>query len=487
MDGSVVRRAKTERNQGAKTATDDLSESVRLELDRQSRTPYYRQIRDRLSDAIVRGVLRPGVRLPSARSLASHLATSRGTIDLAYSLLSDEGYVLRLGAAGTLVASGPHESLDPRPALAPAGHTFTLQPFMMGLPALDAFPRKLWARLSVRHARRWTESIASPLAANGYGPLREAVASYLAVSRGILCSPDRVRITSGFQHGLGMITRALLKAGDQVWLEDPCYFAAREALKVAGARLVGVPVDSEGIDVQAGVDRAPEARFAYVTPAHQAPLGISMTEARRSALLAWATRVQAWIVEDDYDSEFRYGSRPLPALKSLDRSGQVLYVGSFSKVLFPGLRLGYLVVPDSLAERFDQVSRLLYNDRPTLNQAIVADFIAQGHFARHIKRMRKLYAERRMAVSTAMVETFGADIDLQLEAGGMHLLARFPRCTSDTDWVARARNHGLAPDPLSRWRVERDPGQGLLMSFTNIPADRAGTAASRLKQAIGMR
>lgn len=355
MDAGHVRRAKIDRNDRAKLRRGDPSERVRLELDRHSKTPYYRQIYERLSDAIVRGVLRPGERLPSARSLASHLATSRGTIDLAYSLLSGEGYVLSLGAAGTVVSPGLPDSLNQAPAVAPPGSsstssdtgTFTVQPFKMGLPALDAFPRKLWTRLSVRHARVLTPSIMATLAPAGHMPLREAVASYIVVSRGVLCSPEQVLITSGFQSALGMITRILLQPGDAVWLEDPCYFIVRRALKVAGARVVGVPVDSEGIDVAAGVALAPSARFAYVTPSHQAPLGVSLSAARRSSLLAWAAEAGAWVIEDDYDGEFRYGSRPLPALKTLDQAGRVIYVGSFSKVLFPGLRLGYLVVPEA--------------------------------------------------------------------------------------------------------------------------------------------
>jgi len=485
-----VRRAKIERNDRAKKNLTGASSRVAMELDRQSKTPYYRQIYERLSDAIVHGVLRPGERLPSARSLASHLATSRGTINLAYDLLWGEGYVRSLGAAGTVVApdfSGglkPPVSLTRRPPAEPAPGTFTVKPFMMGLPALDAFPRKLWARLSARHARALTSPAMAVPDPAGYGPLRNAIASYLAVSRGILCSTEQVIITSGFQSALGLITRVLFKPGDQFWLEDPCYFIVRRALQAIEADVVGVPVDAEGIDVAVGIAQAPRAHFAYVTPSHQAPLGVSLSLARRTALLSWAASADAWIIEDDYDSEFRYGSRPLPALKSLDQAGRVLYVGSFSKVLFPGLRLGYVVVPESQLDRLKRMCQLLYCDRPVLNQAIVADFMTEGHFARHIKRMRKLYADRRAAVAAALVDVFGRKIELQLQAGGMHLLARLPGCKSDVDWVARAASHGLAPVALSEWRVEEDCGQGLLLSFTNIPPQNAKEAALRLKQAI---
>lgn len=488
-----MRRAKIERNDRAKIKSEKAPELARLELDRHSQTPFYRQIYERIADAITRGVLREGERLPSARSLASQLATSRGTVDLAFSLLAGEGYVLSQGAAGTVVARGlvgvrrPPTQMRSSDGLRAQreAETFTVKPFMMGLPALDVFPRKLWARLSVRNARVLTTTAMAALVPAGYTPLREAIVSYLAVSRGILCSEEQVLITSGFQSALGMITRALLQPGDQIWLEDPCYFIVRMAMSVAGAEVVGVPVDAGGLDVAAGVTRALRARFAYVTPSHQAPLGVSLSVARRTALLDWAENAHAWIIEDDYDGEFRYGSRPLPALKNLDRAGRVLYVGSFSKVLFPGLRLGYMVVPESQIERFRKICGLLYNDRPILSQAIVADFMTEGHFARHIQRMRNLYADRRAAAAAALINVFGTKIDLQLQAGGMHLLARFSACKSDVDWVARANAHGLAPAALSEWRVERDCGQGLLLSFTNIPAQNAEEAAMRLKQAIG--
>ena len=489
MSGGHVRRAKIGRNDRAKR---DLSASARaaLEIDRHSKTPFYRQIYERLSGAIVHGVLRPGERLPSARSLASHLATSRGTIDLAYGLLSGDGYVQSLGAAGTFVAadfsSGPKLGLSLTHCLPtePARGTFAVKPFKMGLPALDAFPRKLWARLSAKHARALTLTSMRVPDPAGYLPFRDAIASYLAVSRGILCSTEQVIVTSGFQSALGLITRALFKPGDQFWLEDPCYFIVRKALKEIDADVVGVPVDADGIDVAAGIAQAPRARFAYVTPSHQAPLGVSLSLARRADLLSWAASADAFIIEDDYDSEFRYGSRPLPPLKSLDDAGRVIYVGSFSKVLFPGLRLGYMVVPESQLDRLKRICQLLYCDRPVLNQAIVTDFMMEGHFARHIKRMRKLYADRRAAAAAALIDVFGGNIDLRLQAGGMHLLARFPACKSDVDWVARAASHGLAPEALSEWRVQEDCGQGLLLSFTNIAPENARESALRLKHAI---
>jgi len=464
-------------------------------LDHRSAKPLYRQIYDRFREAIGRGILRPDERLPSARSLASQLGTARGTADLAYSLLAGEGYILTRGAAGTFVAPGLRGVSKPVPVRSkgscgrsPAGYTVadvTVAPFQMGLPALDAFPRALWARLATRRARVLPVEALQPPDIGGYRPLREAIASYLAVSRGILCSAEQVIITSGFQGALGLITRTFLQPGDAVWFEEPGYFLARSGLEAAGARIVPVAVDAEGLDVAAAAVRSPRARFAYVTPAHQAPLGVSLTLPRRLALLSWAGNARAWIIEDDYDSEFRYGSRPLPALKSLDEAGRVLYVGSFSKVLFPGLRLGYLLVPDTQIDRVDKVCRLLYRDQPTFNQAVVADFMIEGHFARHIKRMRALYEERRAGLAAALAQVFEGRLNVQLQAGGMHLIARSVDYGSDCDLVARANARRLAPAALSLWCAERGrKEQGLLLGFTNTPKTTAVEVAVRLKRAI---
>jgi GntR family transcriptional regulator/MocR family aminotransferase len=314
----------------------------------------------------------------------------------------------------------------------------------------------------------------------------EAVCSYLAVSRGVRCSIDQLFITSGFQSAIGLITRAFFHRGDPVWMEDPGYFMARLAFEEAGAQLVAVPVDCEGLNVEVGVEKSPKARFAFVSPSHQMPLGVSLSPARRLALLSWAAEAGAWIIEDDYDSEFRYGSRPLPSLKSLDDADRVFYVGTFSKVLFPGLRLGYVVVPEAAVERVNRTCQRLYRDRPIFDQAVVTDFIIEGHFARHIKRMRELYAERRSALAEALMKEYDGQIRIELQAGGMHLLARVPNAESDTRLVERAITHGMVPGALSTFSVEHDCGQGLLLNFTNISAEAAPTMALRLRQAIGI-
>jgi GntR family transcriptional regulator/MocR family aminotransferase len=324
----------------------------------------------------------------------------------------------------------------------------------MGLPALDAFPRKLWSRLTARRARRLAPNDLACAEATGHEPLRAAIAAHLAVARGIVCAPEQILITTGFQGALGLITRALMQHGDRSWIEDPCYFRARGGLTAAGAALIPVPVDAQGIDVSAGIARAPAARVALVTPSHQSPLGMTLSLPRRLALLGWAREAKAWIIEDDYDSEYHYKGRPPPALKSLDRDGRVLYVGTFSKVLFPALRLGYLVLPEGVLADFRRIVSRLHLPGSSLEQAVTADFMTEGHFARHIRRMRNLYAERRRALAEALADCFGARFGIEMQAaacasspGSMRgrTTARLPHARSPT---ASARAHSL-PAPFN--------------------------------------
>lgn len=466
-----------------------------LRLDRRSRTPLFRQLYDRIRKAIAGAVLRPGDRLPSTRALAAQLGTARGTVDLAYSLLCSEGYIESHGAAGTFVTThlvGLSEAVmvsgrrkDIRSGRsAPVADNRVIAPFQMGLPALDAFPRKLWSRLTARRARMLPLQALLAPDTPGHDPLRDAIASYVTVSRGVACTAEHVIVTPGFQGALALIARALMKTGDDVWFEDPGYYIARQTLELCGARVIPVPVDAEGINVAAGVATAPRARFAYVTPSHQAPLGVALSLPRRLALLAWAAAAGSFIIEDDYDSEFRYGSRPLPALKSLDGGDRVLYVGTFSKVLFPGLRLGYIVAPASVLDCLRATFQLLYRDRQFLGQAVTGDFITEGHFGRHIRRMRALYARRRDALAAALRQVFGDRLIIHLADGGMHLLVRSTDFKNDIELVARAAAHGLAPAPLSVWGIARVE-QGLLLSFTNIAEESALSVARRLKRAIG--
>ncbi|UPT91091.1 PLP-dependent aminotransferase family protein [Bradyrhizobium barranii subsp. apii] len=352
-------------------------------LDPKAAAPFYRQIYDRFRDAIATGMLKPGDRIPSARALTKELGLARGTIDTAYSLLAAEGYVEARGQAGTIVSpdltprisiANPTPRADPRMD-AVSFRPDSILPFQMGLPALDAFPRKIWARLGARSARAMQPSDMIHPPVSGLPPLRAEIARYLQVSRGINCSPSQVFVTSGYRQTVELVGHALLKAGDRVWLEDPGYPPTQEILEYMHIEGVSVPVDAEGMVVSDAIRLAPRARVAVVTPAHQSPLCMSLSLPRRLALLDWAARNKAWIIEDDYDGEYRYVSRPLPALKSLDRDGRVLYAGTFSKVLFPGMRLAYLVVPEAQVERFAEVTESLSTGSPGLTQTIVTSFI----------------------------------------------------------------------------------------------------------------
>jgi GntR family transcriptional regulator/MocR family aminotransferase len=268
-------------------------------------------------------------------------------------------------------------------------------------------------------------------------------------------------------------------------MEDPGHQATRLALETAGARIVPVRVDAEGLRVTAAIAAAPRAKLAVVTPTHQCPTGVALSLPRRLELLAWAAEAGSWILEDDYDSEFRYVGRPLPSLKSLDRTQRVLYAGSFSKVLFPALRLGYLVVPDELSKAFQRASRLLTVGQPVLEQKVVAAFMQNGHFGRHIRRMRSLYAERRRSLAAALDTMFGSRMKIELASGGMHLLVRLPDTASDSALVRLAAQAGLAPTALSSLAMAHDAGQGLLLGFTNVESSNADALVGRLAAAIG--
>lgn len=460
--------------------------------------PIHRQITEHLRRAVTSGQLRAGQRLPSSRTLAGQLGVARGTVDTAYAALAGEGFVVGRGAAGTIVAPGltrptrPASPIDvgarPTPDVfnGPVPAMEATLAMRICLPAFDAFPRKLWSRLVARRARALTASGLVYPDPTGLPALRQAIAAYLAVSRGIACRPAQIIVTGGYQAALGLIAAALLRPGNAAWVEDPGYPLAREALALAGAEIVPVGVDGEGMRVDEGLALRPDARFALVTPSHQSPLGVALSLARRLTLLDWASEAKAFVVEDDYDSEFRYVGRPLPALKSLDRQGRVLYVGTFSKVLYPALRLGYLVVPEREIGRFDAACRAAHLGLPSLEQGVVADAMAEGHFARHLKRMRSLYAARRRAMAQALADAFGSRTAIALQAGGMHLLARFPTAgASDVALAERARAYGLRPVPLSALSLTHDCGQGLLIGFTNTPEALAPQAAALLATALG--
>ena len=461
---------------------------------RQGEVPLYRQIYDHFRRAIADGQLAPGARLPSSRHLAEQFAAARGTVDAAYAMLAGEGYVVSRGPAGTIVSPdlGAPSFIKATARRSPVAGSDAVEadrpkPFQMGLPALDEFPRKLWAHCVGRQARRFSSADMMYPDAAGSKLLRHAIAGYLATSRGINCTWHQVLITHGYQGGLDLTTSVVLQPRDQVWIEDPCYPPVRDALISSGAALVPLRVDADGIQVSEGRARARRARLAVVTPSHQSPLGVALSLSRRLALLAWANEAKAYVLEDDYDSEFRFTGRPLPALKSLDHQDRVVYAGTFSKVMFPGLRLGYLVVPSGLAATFVRASRERYSGHSMLEQEAVAAFITEGHFGRHLKRMRHLYAARRQATADALTNVFGNRISLELQPGGMNLVVRLSDRARDQKLAKLAQDAGLGVEALSSRVIEHACGQGLLLGFANISERGALGMVRRLERAIGKR
>ncbi|SDK69157.1 GntR family transcriptional regulator / MocR family aminotransferase [Methylophilus rhizosphaerae] len=444
-------------------------------LNSASSAPYYRQIYERIRHAITNGTLKPGDRIPSERALTKELGLARGTVKSAYSLLAAEGYTQSLGQGGTVVASNLNIKKSPpgKTNRANKDHPNSFRPdsilpFQMGLPALDAFPRKIWARLTAKCARSMQLSDMAHPSIYGLPALRNEISAYLQVSRGIHCSPSQVFLTTGYRNSVELIAHAFLKPQDQVLIEDPGYPPTKELLNKLGMNVVPVAVDQEGINVEVGISAVPHARAIVVTPGHQSPLGVSLSLARRLNLIDWASRNKTWIIEDDYDSEYRYISRPLPALKNLDHSERVIYSGTFSKVLFPGLRLAYVVIPEPEVENFEKVMQTFAGGCPQLTQEIVAAFMKEGHFARHIQRMRKLYADRRALTIDGLNKSLSEWMSIDSQPGGMHLILRLNHQEPGTELVKLMREKGLFAEALSDWTVDGGQLSTILINFTNI-------------------
>jgi GntR family transcriptional regulator/MocR family aminotransferase len=475
-------------------------------IDQKSGQPLYRQIYSHVRQCILDGRLAPDARLPSTRQLAADLRVSRSTAVQAYEQLRAEGYIEGLGGAETRVSgalpdsfvrAGLREPDQPAPlrsSLVPSARAratlasfrrspppFGLGPraFRSGVPAVDVFPVDTWGRIM---ARRWGRTPARDLSygdALGYRPLREAVADYLRAARGVRCTADQVMITAGSQQGLDLAARVLIDPGDKVWLEDPGYHGARGAFTAAGANVIPVPVDNEGLDVMAGRTLAPDARLAFVTPSRQLPLGSTMSLPRRLALLEWASASRAAVFEDDYDSEFRYASRPLPALQGLDRAGCVLYAGTFSKVTFPSMRLGYLVIPPALIDVF--AASRHFNDvhSPYIEQAVMTDFIVEGHFERHIRRMRAIYHERQVLLVNLARERLGGLLDVRPADAGMTVVGWLGQGLDDVATTRAAERAGLHVLPLTPFAVRPLP-PALLLGYAGVRDDEIRDGVNRL-------
>ncbi|MFP3756299.1 PLP-dependent aminotransferase family protein [Cupriavidus sp. SIMBA_020] len=456
-------------------------------VDRATAMPIGDQIHASLRQAIVEGRLAPGQRLPSGRDLAAQLGVARGTIRVVYDRLIAENLVFGAGSSGTHVCSrldvgrvGREASLDG--PLADFNRPFSSAPlpFQMGVPAHDAFPAKLWARMRTRAVR------ADAIAYTAYGDprgepaLRAQIASHLAVSRQMQCHPDQIIVTSGYRQGLMLALTALRAHGRKAWLEEPGYPLGRRALEVIGAEVVPVPVDAEGLRVEAGVASAPDALLALVTPGQHAPLGVTMSPERRRALLDWAAARGAWIIEDDYLGEIQLDGRAAPALAAGEGAEHVVHIGAFSKTISPALGLGFVVAPRSATERLVEVSAVLAPAPNRTTQLAVTEFLRDGHYLRHLRQMKALYAERRRLTLAHVSEFLPGTL-----MAGLGVIAPLPQSADDRVIVGIARAHGLAPSALSAWYLRRSHAQGgLILSATNVHPDNIGAVCAKLASIV---
>ncbi len=351
---------------------------------------------------------------------------------------------------------------------------------------MDAFPFNLWAKLVQKQWRRHPSDLLGFGEPAGYLPLRRAIAAYLTGARAVRCEAEQVVIVSGAQQALDLASRLLIDPGDPVWVEEPGYPGIRATLLAAGAHLIPVPVDEEGLNVQAGITRSAHARLVYVTPSHQFPLGYTMTLARRLELLNWSQRAHAWILEDDYDSEYRYTSRPIPALQGLAAQEQVIYVGTFSKVLFPSLRLGYLVVPSALVEVFTAARTVAAGYPPLIEQAVLTEFITEGHFGRHIRRMRALYQERRAVLLDEAQRELTGLLEVQVSDAGLHAIGWLPQGTDDRSAARLAAAEGVDTVPLSSFYWGLGKQSGLVLGFAAFSAPELRSGARKLARALAL-
>lgn len=445
---------------------------IAFAIDRSHSTPITAQIRATLRAAITEGRLRPGARLPSWLDLAAQLGVSRGTVKAAYEALADEFLVYSAGAAGTRVAErrapGPVEvkQIEIARPLQDLERGFSLRPlpFQMGVPAQDAFPAKLWARLRTRAVRANAMAPVGPADPRGEPELRAQIAAQLAITRGICCHPDQILLTTGYKNGLCLTLLALSVHGRSAWVEDPCYPVARSALEIAGLKPIPVPVDAEGIRVDHGVRAAPDAALAIVTPGQQAPTGVTLSPERRAALLAWAAREDAWIIEDDYLSELQLGGRAAPAMAADDPAGRVIHIGTFGKTISPALGLGFVVAPLALAARFGEVAGFLNPAPNVTTQLALTDFLADGHFLRHLRHMKDLYRQRRDDLHARLDPKIAVDA-----FAGLAVIAHLPREYDDVALAKRAPEFGIAPAPLSIWHSQPAEAQpGLVLCVTNL-------------------
>jgi len=475
-----------------------------IELDPSSGTPLHRQLYARIKASILEGRLRPGDRLASTRTLAADLGLSRTTVMAAFEQLAAEGYLKGRIGAGTTVAEGilPSPSAKrssrsspsrrrPRPAhRARAQESGVLpseqppaRPLRPGVPETALVPLELWSRLASRHWRRVSRN-PQHADSRGYRPLREAICEHVARLRAVRCDADQILIVGGAQQALYLCAHTLLDPGETAWMEDPGYPRARAAFAAAGVKVVPVPVDNDGLAVPVGLEGELPPRLIYLTPSFQCPLGVMLSLSRRFELLRLAAKRGAWIIEDDYFSEYRYGSRPVPSLQSLDRDETVLYVGNFSKSVVPSLRIGYLILPPALVEVFVRVRAAISRQPTGVDQAVLADFIREGHLDRHLRAVLRIYRERRQALVTAIEEHAGDLLEPSAHGTGMYLVAWLKHGLDDRKAAAAAAASGVDVTPLSSFAVLPMQRGGLVLGFSSYQPSRIRVAVRQLADAL---
>jgi GntR family transcriptional regulator/MocR family aminotransferase len=482
-----------------------------IAVNRKGPKALHRQIYDAYRAAIVDGSLRPGQRIPSTRVLASEIRVSRFPVLNAYAQLLAEGYFESRVGAGTVIARSLPDQLT---SSKPAGITHAPTPsgprpvarrssvlpcvvrdpwlqkwgaFRVGQVAFEQFPLGVWSNLVARrcrssdaHAFRYGDQMGSMA-------FRETIANYLKTARSLHCEPEQIMIVGGSQQALEISARVLLDPGNRVWVEQPGYSLAREVFALTGCYPVPVPVDKEGLDVAAGIKQCRRARAAFVTPSHQFPLGVTMSASRRLQLVDWAQTSGSWIVEDDYDSEFRYESLPIASLQGLDSNSRVIYIGTFSKVLFPSLRLGYMVIPSDLVERFHAVRRVMDLGPPSFYQEVVSDFIREGHFARHIRRMRVYYGELRSALVVSLSRELGPLVELLGDQAGMHVTVTLQNGSCDLEIAERAARLNLSLWPLSPSYMGEASRQGFILGFGGTRLTEIPNAVRKLRNLLAIK
>lgn len=479
-----------------------------IRIDHGAPQPVSTQLCVALREMILTGGFAAGERLPASRTLAQDLGLSRTTVIEVFNRLTAEGLIESQIGSGTFVsavlaAQRPKPPAPDAPAAPPApprlssvmaqaigrfGERQRLphapRAFTTALPAFDAFPMAQWARLSAKYLRGARNEVMGYGDPNGSPQLRRAVASHLRANRGITCDPGQIFIVGGAQQAFHLIGSTLLNPGDKVWFENPGAIGARNSLVASGAELVPVPVDADGLRVDEGLRLAPRFRLAFVTPSHQQPLGCVMSLERRFALLHAAARAGAWVIEDDYDGEFFFGGRPPPTLKSVDTTGHVIYVGTFSKSLFPALRLGYLLAPPALVGTFDTIMSKFLQGVPSHTQGVVAQFIDEGHFAAHVRRMRHTYLERHEALLAASRKELAGLLDVVPSDSGLHTVGYLSPPLREAVIAKEADARGLTVSPIGRFAITPVDLNGLVLGFGSVPPPAVAAGVKVLAEVL---